>query len=381
DVFYTDCVNFLTGSEDIHQLREYTSQLLKCMPMRMARGRFFDIVLRSLRAAFDGESEDCITKSLEAFKRGCAPSLSEDYGKIFPEIAEWLASKKEINPTRLDDETLYSEYEDFGIMLDSINDVEDYITSIYNELSSLIIVFYLTFSFDELTEKSIVYSDLYHTVVDMMTGEISKEEAEPMYETLLDQLGDAFEPLIDKVNDINEKETKLIEKIHDTSKLSEDTLKSISAEGFIRGVYYTTLDDVIFNFDIDENSPVASKEFSEKAFNDFIEYIQEYYKTLQPNVRKANMLTLLGAIPVSMDIPDTIDYVKSSIAACIDEEQKMRIVDNVGRVFTSNGFKYVGEDDEDDDECDCHDHHHHDHDCECHDHHHNHDCDCHDHSH
>ena len=58
DMFYRDCINFLTASENISELRKYTAQLLKCMPMRMARAKFFDIVLRSLKAAFDGESED-----------------------------------------------------------------------------------------------------------------------------------------------------------------------------------------------------------------------------------------------------------------------------------------------------------------------------------
>ncbi len=77
DMFYTDCINFLTSSENISELRKYTAQLLKCMPMRMARAKFFDIVLRSLRASFDGESEDYVKKSLAAFKRGCVPSSAE----------------------------------------------------------------------------------------------------------------------------------------------------------------------------------------------------------------------------------------------------------------------------------------------------------------
>ena len=110
----------------------------------------------------------------------------------------------------------------------------------------------------------------------------------------------------------------------------------------------------------------------------------EYYKTLPMQTRKSNMLILLGSIPVAMDIADTIDYVKSSVENCIDEEQKILIVDKAGMVFDANGFSYADED-FDDDECGCdHDHHHHhDHDCSCgHDHHHEHDCECgHDHHH
>ncbi len=378
DMFYTDCINFLTASENITQLRNYTAQLLKCMPMRMARSRFFDIVLRSLRAAFDGESEDCIRKSLDTFKRGCAPTLNENYGKIFPDIAKWFADKRDIVPSRLDDEALAEEYEDFNLMLDSILDVENFIKEIYDDLNSLIILLYLNFTFDELTEKSPVYADLYHTVIDMMTGETSKDETEAMLETVQEQLDEAFEPIIDRINEINGEELKLMDKIGHMSLLSEETQKSISAEGFIRGLYYSDINEEIFNFDIDENSPKASKEFAEKAFADFIDFMQEYYKELPMHVRKSNMLMLLGSIPVSMDIPDTMDYVRSSIENSIDIEQKLLIIDKSGMVFTSNGFDFANEDDE----CDCHDHdHHHDHDCGCHDHHHDHDCHDHHHDH
>ena len=171
-----------------------------------------------------------------------------------------------------------------------------------------------------------------------------------------------------------------MDKIGTMSELSEETQKSIGAEGFIRGIYYSNINDELFDFEIDENSPVASKEFSEKVFAEFIDYMQEYYKTLPMQTRKSNMLILLGSIPVAMDIADTIDYVKSSVENCIDEEQKILIVDKAGMVFDANGFSYADED-FDDDECGCdhdHHHHHHDHDCGCgHDHHHHdHDCEC-----
>ena len=197
-------------------------------------------------------------------------------------------------------------------------------------------------------------------------------------------------PIIDKINEINDKEISLIDKIGTMSSLSEDTQKSISAEGFIRGIYYSNINDEIFDFDIDEKSPLASKEFSEKEYSDFISFMQDYYKTLPMHIRKSNMLMLLGSIPVSMDIPDTMDYIKSSVENCIDVEQRLLIIDKAGEVFISNGFSYKGEHDDEyehehhhDCGCGCHDHDHHD--CGCHDHHdHDHhdcDCGCHDHDH
>lgn len=382
DIFYTDCINFLTSSENIEELRKYTAQILKCMPMRMARGRFFDIVLRSLRAAFSDASEESIIKSIEAFKRGCAPTLGKNYGKLFPEISEWLSSKYTNVPSRMSDDELASEYEDFNLMLDTIQSIEDSFTELYDDLNSLIIVLYLNFTFEELTEGDVAYADLFHAVCDIMTGETDDNEAETLLDTLKDQLENAFEPIIDKINEINEREISLIDKIGTMSSLSDDTQKSISAEGFIRGVYYSNINDELFNFDISEDSPIASKEFSEKIFIEFIEYMQDYYKDLPMHIRKSNMLMLLGSIPVSMDIPDTVDYIKSSVANCLDTEQKLLIIDKAGMVFNANGFAYS--DEQNDDDCSCGHDHHHDNDCSCgHDHHHHDDnCSCgHDHHH
>lgn len=375
DMFYTDCINFLTSSENIGELRKYTAQILKCMPMRMARGKFFDIVLRSLRAAFSGESEESIVKSIEAFKRGCAPTLNKNYGKMFPEISEWLQSKYNSVPSHMNDEELAEEYDDFNLMLDTIQSIEDSFTELYDDLNSLIIVLYLSFSFEELTQGDVSYADLFHAVCDIMTGETDSEETETLLDTLKEQLENAFEPIIDKINEINEKEIALIDKIGTMSSLSEETQKSIAAEGFIRGVYYSNINDELFNFDISEDSPVASKEFSEKIFDEFIGYMQDYYKDLPMHIRKSNMLMLLGSIPVSMDIPDTIDYIKSSVENCLDTEQKLLIIDKAGMVFNTNGFVYADEHEEE--ECGCGHEHHHDHNCECgHEHHHDHNCEC-----
>ena len=88
------------------------------------------------------------------------------------------------------------------------------------------------------------------------------------------------------------------------------------------------------------------------------------------HIRKSNMLMLLGSIPVSMEIPDTMNYIKASVENCLDIEQKLLIIDKSGMVFNANGFVYA---DKDDDECSCGHDHHHEHDCSCgHDHSHEH---------
>ena len=82
-------------------------------------------------------------------------------------------------------------------MLDSIQDVENMFTELYDDLNSLIIVLYLSFTFEELTEGSASYSYLFHAAVDILSGEVSSEEADVMLDTFKEQLENAFVPIID----------------------------------------------------------------------------------------------------------------------------------------------------------------------------------------
>ncbi|GFI61048.1 hypothetical protein IMSAG049_00201 [Clostridiales bacterium] len=364
DLFYRDCQEFLISAKDIFELRVFTAQLLKCMPMRMSRPKFFDIVAKSLIADFDGSSEDIILKNLEIMKHSCAPALHSDYGKAFPEIAQWLLEKSEINPARLDDDQLSTEYEDFGIMIDTIEEIDSCFSEVYEDLNSILILLYLSYTFDELTVDCASYADLFHAAVEIMSGETERKDAEVIMETLIEQLESAISPLIDKTGELNKEVGELMENVAAPLSLSEDIQKGLQTQSFICGIYYKTIDSEIYNFDISADSPVASKEFCKTVVNEFIEYISEYYSTLPMQLRKSKMLALLGSIPVVWDISDTMEYVKSSIENCIGEEQKILILDKAGYVFTSNGMEFEENLDE-------HEHHGHDH-CCCHEHEHHH---------
>ncbi|MBR5468156.1 MAG: hypothetical protein IKU80_02875 [Firmicutes bacterium] len=377
-LFYTDCIEFLQSAESAAQFKSYMGQLFKCVPFKMAREKYFDLVKRSLKIAFEQESEQSVDIAIETFKNTCAPEGTENYGKYFPEIAKYLEDKKSLKASELSDEALDEEYTDLNTILESLTDIEDYCQEMLNDINSLIIIFYMGYSFDELTENEFGYADIYHKVCEI----IESPEESIFDETIKTMLEDYIEPLIDNANEINKKEMELLKAVEDFSAFSEDTSKTLASEGFVRSLFYGNLNEEIFNFNIDSTLPPASAEYKEAKFAEFIDFMKTYFASTPMTVRKSAMQMLLSSLPLAMEVEELMDYVKDGIDNAASFEHSLLIIDKAGTTFMDNGFDYRNEHDED---CDCgHDHHHHHHDCDCgHDHHHHdHNCSCgHDHHH
>ena len=385
-LFYTDCIEFIQSAESPSQQKSYMGQLFKCVPLKMARDKYFDIVKKSLKTAFATETKQSVDVAIETFKNTCAPDGTEGYGKYFPEIAKYLDDKKSLKVTDLTDEELDDEYSDLNTSLESLQDIEDYFQEMLNDINSLIILFYMGFSFDDITETEFGYSDVYHKVCEI----ISTPEDSMFDETVKSMLEDYIEPLIDKANEVNKEELELLKQVEDFSALNDDTAKLLTSEGFVRSLFYGNLNDEIFNFNIDDSLPPANEIYKEEKFNDFIEFMKNYFASMPMAVRKSSMQMLLSSLPLAMDIEELMAYIKDGIDNAQSFEHSLLIIDKAGTVFMDNGFSYRTEDDEDEcgcghdhhhhhhhhDHCDCGHDHHHDH-CDCgHDHHHDHDCDC-----
>lgn len=375
--FIKDCSNFLNSASSPFELSNYENMLLKCLPLKMTKDNYFIKLKNSLNYAFKNESKESIEISLETFFNTCAPETNQTYGIYFSEIAEALKDKKSIKPSELTDENLEKEYESFSLILDTLQEIEDYFKLIFNDINSLIIIFYSNFTFDELTGEKFEYLDIYHTVCEMLSNELNDLEKSALKETVTETLEKYFEPIIDKTNAVNKELVKLIEKINSFENISDDTLKCISSESFIKSTYYCDLNEEIFNFKIDQGLPPASKEYKESAFDLFIAKIKNHLEDLPLQTRKNAMKTLLYSLPNNLEPNDVLETVYNEIYDTSSIESKFLIIDKIGTVFNDLGFNYMTEENHSHEDCGCdHDHHHHE-DCSCgHDHHHHEDCGC-----
>lgn len=362
EIFYKDCNDFIMHFESETEQKRGMSQLLKCIPLKLTRDKYFDLIYDSLTLAFEEECEESVVNALASFKQTCAPEKFSDYGKYFPDIAEWLTEKKNMKPYNFTDVELEEEYSDFNSIYETLTNIEDYFGDLFNDLNSIIILFYLNFTFDELTENEIAYSDLYHSVCEIMTGEINGIEKNTILDTIYSKLEEYVEPVIDKAISINKKEMALLKKVTDFEYFSDETSKILAAENFVRATYYADINEEIFNYDIDNQLVPAEDTFKIPIFHEFIDFMKSYFSELPLQVRKHAMQMLLGSLPTALSADEVLEYIQLAINTATSQEQKMLIIDKIGMVFSANHFL-------DDEDCQCG----HNHNCECD---HTHKCDC-----
>ncbi len=364
--FYLDCETFLQQSDTVLTQKSRISQLLKCFPLKMARSKYLDILKECLTKAFQEESKDNITNALRAFQRFCAPEKTPYYGRYFPEIAQWLSDKKNLQPDKMLDNQLSEEYENFQSVFEDLNHIEEYFSIMFNDINSLILLFSLTYQLDELTERDVSYSDLYHTVCSMICGKLTKTEKEAYIETLINDLEEAIEPVIDKANSLGQKEIALLEKTNSFENFSEETQKILMTESFIRSCYYSDLNNELFVSDQSSSLHPAEDAWKQEKFHEFMAEIQEHWTSLAPKIRRISMQMLLGALPPTFSVEQTLSILHDALESAPTTEHKILIVDKTAMVFSDNSFSPANQPE-----------HHHEHGCDCgHEHHHEHNCDC-----
>ncbi len=380
-LFFADCHGFMESAETDMAQKIYMSQLLKCIPLAVTRDKFYDEVKKCLEQAFAEESRESIALSLKTFEGFCCPKTTPQYGKYFPEFAEALDAKRMVLPQKLTKEELAEAYGEMNELLEDLEGIEEYFSCILHDINSCILLLYLTYSFQDLTQNDAAYADLYHAVCEFLGGEWNAAEKAAYLDTLNHRLEAAVEPVIDKANEIGKKEYELLQTISSFDGFQEDTKKVLMTEEFIRECFFGSINEDLFLFDLPQDLPPAPREEKNRLFDTFIQRTRNSFDTLPGPTRKIAMQTLLGALPPIFTVEEVMRRMMDAIDNASTYEQRLLVVDKVGIVFEENGYESITEDAaHDHHDCGCghdhhHEHHHHDHNCNCgHDHAHHHDC-------
>lgn len=394
-LFFADCHSFLESAESPMQQREYMGDLLRTLPMRMARQKYYDLTERNLKEAFQGASKAEIEKGLQMFYGICCPKAISTYGMYFPEVAQWLGEKQMLLPHKMTDEALASYLEELSFMEDNIGEIREYFSCILHDWNSLILLFFLTFGFTDLTERDSNYADLYETVCEYLDHTLSDVEQEAYQEELFERLEQAVEPNIDRANAIRKEQHKYMDQIKDPMTLEEDTKKILVTQSLIEEYFFGDLEDEWQQEDTQneaQDEPATQQEI-DKTVETFMQQMQAHLETLPTQNRKLIMQLILGVIPPAYSVEELMQMVQEAIDLTVGEEQKALIVNKIGTVFDNSDYTpIVSEPHHHHDGCACghehHEHQHHHDSCGCghehHEHHHHdHDgCDCgHDHKH
>lgn len=355
--FQADCAGFLEEAEDEIQEKNRMADFMKCLPFQMARAKYYDILQNNMKYIFEYEPEQVVEHSLNLFSYALIPEKNKNFGKYFPEIANWLLSRRDFLPKEQSDDQLEQDLDDFDTILEELSTIQDMLSDMFNDINSLITLFYLGYSFEELTQENVAYADYYHTICEM--PELPEIEKEVYFERLQTALEEEIETSIDKLQSLHIKQLKELKKVKDFSVLSDDTHKILYTEDFIKECYFSTLEEGLIKPGIQKDLPEASEEWKKEKFDNFLAEIKEYFSTLSVPDRKISMQVMLGLLPFTF----TEDELLSMLETALDQavfEQKFLIMNKVAMTMDSYGYGQEKHE---------HEHHHHEH------HHHEH-CDC-----
>ena len=366
-VFYADCIDFIQSGATEVERRANMGKLLQAVPLRMAREKYYDLVRESLMLVLQGESENRVEEALRVFHLMNASWAAPDFGTYFPEMGALLKEKLALKPSQMTDEELEDAYASMQELLSAIEDMEDFCQETLNGIYSLLLLHYMQFDLDELTEKEFGYRDLYFKIVELM----DHPEDDTFDETIQGQLEGYIEPLLDRANELNRQEMPLLEKIKDPSSLPEQLQKLLATEGFVRHTMFNDIKEEIFELESDAQAPAAEESWLKEQVDKFLQTLRADMNQLSAVMRKAAMGLLLGSLPSSWDVMAVMDQVKNTIDQASSAEERLLVIDKVGAMFAETGFDPAASVEDD---CTCgHDHHHHGDDCTCgHDHHHHH---------
>lgn len=381
DTFYRDCYAFLESIENPTVKKEYFSQILNCIPIKMVRSKYFDIVAKTLSVNLKELPTEAIEKYLQNIKILCTPELATDFGKYFPEISQWFQEKQKLQLDTLSQDELQHLHEEFHSMLDYLMYVIELLHSMSNDIQSFIILFHLTYTLDELTADDVAYADYYHTVCDILSGEISQDDQLAYSDTLCDSLESAIETILDKANDLNKKELSYLKKATSFENFSEDTKKILSTEEFVRNCFFHMLENSLYEFTSDTPLPKATKKEMDEKITEFSAEVSAYLQELPVSIKRVTMQNLFSTLSPYDTAEDIITLLKDAIEASSSVTHKIIIMDKILSLLDSEEYDPFFNEEintlHHEHHCDCgHEHeHHHEHHCDCgheHEHHHHH---------
>lgn len=371
--FYHDCYDFILQAKDPLQKDQRIRQILKNLPLRMTKDRFFDYIKESILQIDSFPTEASASHFITMLRQQFLPSSFSPYGSFFPDAANALQGyvKKDLAALSLDE--LEQLAEETDVLGDTLSSLINYLSLLYKAMNDLLIFLALDgIDLDFLLEQHVAYRDLYQTASMMLQESTSSEEKEAYMDTLMHLFNTHIEDKLSRYETISDELLPLYQKWNENH-ADYELSRLMQTENLIRMYLDMELIDEL-SYDGSTDSPPASQPFIRTQAERFIDFVKSSIADMPTIYRKARMQSLLGLLPAIWDEDRCIEYMETVLESSSKPEIKAIAVSRIGYIMEQSGFwhNHHDHDHPHDHDCQCgHDHHHHDHDCGCdHDHHH-----------
>lgn len=323
-----EILQFLFGSDDNMVTNIRIAEVIKALPIRFTKDKFFEILFSALDE-YKNADKHSLYSLLYKIKQAGMMELSTEENGSFEEISSFLTSLKGLSFKKMTEEEALRLKGELEKRIEALKELIEEFMLIMESVNGL----YMVFSTMREGEKSLIRDEL--SLISSITSyyknrEVFTKEAEEELDTLFvnfvekneDLLEDIFrtEDVLDLLKDNFFKEKN--------EKMSQDFLSLIEIN-LLRSNPFLHFAEILNN-----NGSVDALTLNREKQN-LKEALDAVFREQGQLVRRAIIAEILGVLPIFLkNRTEVMDYVRSSLSTCDNREELktcLRLINEIRR--------------------------------------------------
>ncbi len=322
--FTKELMNYICKDRDQANIRYKTMEVLKALPVRMTRSRFFERV-KDGYSVYNGSEMDTLD-SFNYMLRGAAMLYTpENMRENFPDLYEYDAHFGKLSYEELDQESFHKEHISLEECIDFLNN-QIMGCQVFSEAVNQLYAFILTHEYAD--SSSGVYQTC-RSIAAYARNHIIPGEAEELDEQLTAYLKELEGTQEEKMEELEEADGHFQDICQTTFAVSapEQTqaeMELIDCLGKLLSTsYFADLDPEI------EPATVTEQDINERL-GAFRTELEGRLKSMPKLMSRAVMASVIGYLPMNFsDSEELRQYIYNSLSACTNYPEKMALVERL----------------------------------------------------
>jgi len=330
--FTKELINFITSDRDQATMKYKTMEVLKSIPVRMTRNRFFEMVNDGFSVYNDGDMDTL--QSFNYMIRGGAMIYEpENMESNFPDLYEYSKHFEALDFDNLDNDQFFVEDITLKECIDFLNNQ----VTTYDILAQLVNQLYVRVLTAEFADRD---SDDYVAADNLAKKALLKFDPNEVFEV--------DEELTEHLVELEGIQEDELEELEEAEGKFEDILQSkFCAEcEYEIGQQLDTVDDICkllstsYFADIDEEEAAVGKVTQadiDKYFADFRAELEPKLKSSCKLLSRAIMAAVIGYLPMNFSNTEELnEYIYNSLSACTNLPEKMALVERLEELMNED---------------------------------------------
>lgn len=329
--FAKELINYICADQDQANVRYKTMEVLKALPIRMTRNRFFERV-KDGYSVYNGSGLDTL-ESFNYMVRGAAMLYTpENMEKNFPDLYEYDEHFSALDFENLDQEGFHKEHISLQECIDFLN-AQITGCQAFSEAINQLYAFVLTHEYADTS--STVYQTCRSIVSYVQEKMLPNEpiELDEQLTAYLEQLEGAQEDELEELSEADGYFQDILQTVF-AAGAPEQTLSELDLVDclgkLLSASYFADLDSAT------ELREVTDEDINER-FGAFRTELEAKLKAVPKLMSRAVMASVIGYLPMNFSNSEELrQYIYNSLSACTSLPEKMALVERLEELMAED---------------------------------------------